>query len=135
MTRGDPAVSDRPCPVWCHHADGTHAAFHYVRTLPPADRAALRELLPPGGDERVAMVIGETACDDTGSPPPADELVAFVRSLTRESADRLYKTACCQNRLPLHAKDYTPDVECPPPAGRLHPLRPADLPPRAAAGP
>lgn len=88
-------------PVFCESADGETACFISVRALPPADRAALAELLPPAGEPRRRMVFDETVCDEHGRPPDQKRLDAVAPRLHPAAVDRLYRMACSLNQLPI----------------------------------
>lgn len=78
----------------------TEACLVFVRPLPPADRAALADLLPDEWGERVRLIFAECVCDGAGVPPPPQLLADTFARFDLATTERVHRAACAANDLP-----------------------------------
>ena len=78
----------------------TEACVVFVRTLPPADRQALAEMLPDDWAERVRWIFAETVCDGHGVLPSPQLLADTFARFDLPATERVHRAACAANQIP-----------------------------------
>jgi hypothetical protein len=77
----------------------TEACLVFVRTLPPADRQALADLLPDDWADRVRLIFAECVTDERGACPPPAVLESCFARFDLPTTEKVHRMCCAANGL------------------------------------